>query len=85
MPSITYGQMIYYFLNNKENVIGFIDNDSDKSNKRTYGTPLLTYLPSILSSNECNDILIIKTLYFNEMYNQIKNINKNITIHTIEL
>lgn len=85
MPSTTYGQVIYYFLNNKENVIGFIDNDPDKLNKRTYGTPLLTYLPSILSSNECNDILIIKTLYFNEMYDQIKNINKNITIHTIDI
>jgi len=85
MPSYMYGQIVYNFLNNKKHILGFIDNDINKCNKRIYGTSVLTFEPSILSSNECNDILIVKTPYFDEMYKQVKNINKNITIHTIEL
>ena len=80
-----YGQIVYNFLNNKENILGFIDNDINKCNKRIYGTSLLTFEPSILSSNECNDILIIKTPYYDEMINQIKIIKPNIIIHTLEL
>jgi hypothetical protein len=84
MPSFYIGQIIYYYLNNKKNVLGFIDNDINKCGKRLYGTPLLTYSPSIINENFA-DILLANTPYFNEMKEQLMLINPNIVIHKIEI
>jgi len=84
MPSFYIGQIIYYYLNNKKNVLGFIDNDINKCGKRLYGTPLLTYSPTILNENFA-DILLVNTPYFNEMKEQLMLINPNIVIHKIEI
>jgi hypothetical protein len=84
MPSFYIGQIIYYYLNNKENVMGFIDNDINKCGKRLYGTPLLTYAPSVVNETSA-DILLANTPYFNEMSKQLRLLNANIVIHKIEL
>jgi hypothetical protein len=44
-PSGVYGQFFYYFLNKKENVVGFLDNNTQRHNKKLYGTDKLVYSP----------------------------------------
>ena len=44
-PAGVYGQYFYYFLKNKENIIGFLDNNAQRHNKKLYGTDKLVYSP----------------------------------------
>ena len=44
-PSGMYGQFFYYFLNEKKNIIGFLDNNKQRHNKKLYGTDKFVYSP----------------------------------------
>lgn len=44
-PSGVYGQFFYYFLNKKDNILGFLDNNIQRHNKKLYGTDKLVYSP----------------------------------------
>ena len=70
-----------YYLNNKENVLGFLDNDKNKCGKRLYGTPHLTYNPSILSTYTYTNIILVNTPYIKEMTEQLYKIQPTLHIH----
>ena len=80
MPGGHYGSVIYYYLKNKEYILGFLDNDKTKQGTYIYGTKLLTY-----SLNDIKDLTDICVLlhagpYTNEIIHQLKDINANIDI-----
>jgi hypothetical protein len=83
MPSFYIGLIIYHYLNDKHKIIGFLDNDSNKCGKRLYGTPLITYSPSILAELRNISVIIAITPYFDEIYKQLKVINPYINIISI--
>jgi hypothetical protein len=80
MPSHYIGQIIYHFIDKKEKILGFLDNDTNKREKRLYGTPCLAYNPSIISEKEKIHVLLINNSYQEEMIAQLKSINQNIQI-----
>jgi len=57
MPSGIYGQIIYYLLKQKDNIIGFLDNNKQRHNNRLYGTDKLVYSPLTIDYN--NSTIII--------------------------
>lgn len=67
MPSFYIGQLIHHYMPNKALIRGFLDNDTNKVGKRLYGTQLLTYSPSILTTSDCKRVLLCRTPYFDEM------------------
>jgi hypothetical protein len=85
MPSFYIGQQVYYYLNNslKEKVIGFLDNDINKINKRLYGTPLITYSPQVLMNKTNVSVILVNTPYYQEIKEQLLNINS--TIHIVSI
>jgi hypothetical protein len=84
MPSFYVGQIVYHYIRDKDKVIGFLDNDTNKIGKRLYGTPLSTYSPSVLASSS-KTVIVARTPYYNEMIHQLKTINSDINVVTIEL
>jgi hypothetical protein len=61
-PAGHYGQKIFYYLHKySANIIGFIDNDISKQNKRVYGTTGWVYSPDILQKYK--DTIINVILY----------------------
>jgi hypothetical protein len=68
MPAGHFGQIVYYYLKNKK-IKGFIDNDSNKQNKRVYGTPLMTF--SLTEVNPKN-IILYAGAYSTEIREQIR-------------
>ena len=85
MPSHYIGQMIYHFIENKEKILGFLDNDKNKTERRLYGTPCLTYEPTILSGKENAHVLLINNSYQEEMICQLKSINPNMKITVTDI
>jgi len=79
MPSHYIGQAAYYSIKNNDNIIGFLDNDLNKIGKRLYGTQLYVYNPELLK-NSIETVLLVQNPYYEEMYNQLININLNIKI-----
>ena len=80
MPGGHYGSVIYYYLKNKDYIVGFLDNDKGKQGTYMYGTNLLTY-----SLNHIKDLTNICILlhagpYTDELFNQLKDINSQIDI-----
>jgi 2-polyprenyl-3-methyl-5-hydroxy-6-metoxy-1,4-benzoquinol methylase len=58
---------------------GILDNSKDKQDKYLYGYNLQIFNPSIISNNNC--IVILKNGYYaNEVFIQLKDINKNVEI-----
>ena len=86
MPSFYIGQIAHFFLNH-HNIRGFLDNDRNKANKRLYGTPLTTYLPEKVKehSPESITIFLVKTPYYDEMYEQLKYLQPSVEIIPIEV
>jgi hypothetical protein len=76
-PSGMYGQYIYYFLKQKQNIIGFIDNNSNRHGKKLYGTGVTVFSPSVLKNESCT-ILLCKCPYTEELKQQLLNINKKL-------
>ena len=61
-PAGHYGQKIFYYLQKySANILGFIDNDISKQNKRVYGTTGQVYSPDILQKYK--DTIINVILY----------------------
>jgi predicted SAM-dependent methyltransferase len=58
---------------------GILDNSKDKQGKYLYGYDLQIFNPSIISNDNC--IVILKNGYYsNEVFSQLKDINKNVEI-----
>lgn len=78
-PSGIYGQFLYYFLKNKENIIGFIDNDSQRHNNKLYGTDKYVFSPLNIDF-ENSTIIVCDCPYKTEIINGLKKINSKIHI-----
>ena len=79
MPSGIYGQYFYYFLNNKENVLGFLDNNKERHSQKLYGTDKKVYSPlSIDHSN--STVIVCDCPYTKEIIVGLSNISKLINI-----
>lgn len=78
-PSGLYGQYFYYFIKNKENILGFIDNDTKRHNKYLCCTDKLIYSPKAIDY-ESSNIIIINCPYMDEIKDQLLSINKDAKI-----
>jgi hypothetical protein len=80
-PAGHYGQKIFYYLQKySANIIGFIDNDISKQDKRVYGTTGLVYSPNILQKYKDTTINVILYAgpYTEELKNQLNLLHPNI-------
>ncbi len=85
-PSGFYGQFIYFKLNEdtKRYLLGFLDSDPFKTNKRLSGTELLTFNKNCINiSPETVHILISSMNNKNELITELLNYNNNIIFHYI--
>jgi hypothetical protein len=85
MPSFYIGQLIHHYLPNKDLIIGFLDNDTNKVGKRLYGTDLQTYIPSVLATSEHKHVLLFRTPYFNEMHAQLTALHPDVVVLAVDL
>ena len=72
-PAGIYGQYIYYFLNNKDNILGFLDNNKERHGKYLYGTNKLVYSPLNIDYN-ASTVLLCNCPYKDEIVLGLKNI-----------
>jgi hypothetical protein len=80
-PAGHYGQKIYYYLQKySKHIIGFIDNDLSKQNKRVYGTSSHVYSPDILLkyANTVISIILYAGPYTVEIKNQLNLLHDSI-------
>jgi len=79
-PAGHYGQKIYYYLRNySKYIIGFIDNDLSKQNKRVYGTACEVYSPDVLLNyKDTVSIILYAGPYTTELKNQLNLLNSSI-------
>jgi hypothetical protein len=75
-PSGIYGQYLYYFINNKKNIVGFIDNNKERHNKKLYGTDKLVYSP--LNIDLKSNIILCDCPYKDEIYSELIKLKLNI-------
>ena len=87
VPAGHFGQLIYYFLKDKEKIIGFLDNDTTKCGKRVYGTTHITYPMSdiIKYIDTTVDILIHAGPYTHEIKKQLLTYHSNLRFIDIVL
>ena len=87
MPSHYMGQSVYLSLLNKNNIIGFLDNDKNKIGMRLYGTTLKIESPNILKNIDTSNIniLLLNNIYYNEIYSQLIDISPKIHIIKYEI
>jgi hypothetical protein len=71
-PAGIYGQCLYHFLNNKDNIVGFIDNNPKRNGQRQYGTNKIVYHPDSLTLTDKHHILVCNCFYINELIDCIK-------------
>jgi hypothetical protein len=86
-PSGLYGRFVYYYLNNdtKHNVLGFLDSDPIKINKRLCGTNLLTYKKQQIINNENPIVLIVSNKHNIELTNDILSYNSKTNIYYLKV
>jgi FlaA1/EpsC-like NDP-sugar epimerase len=79
-PSGVYGKMVYYYLNEdtKKNIIGFLDSDARKINKRLTGTNCTILEKTHIKSLEEVSILIISERYKMEIVDELNKYNDKI-------
>jgi hypothetical protein len=84
-PSGFYGQFVYFFLNEntKQNLLGFLDGDPFKINKRLCGTNLIIFEKQIIKNNNKIKILISSTKLNNEIKNELLTYNNNIVFYDL--
>jgi len=84
-PAGHFGQLIYYYLkHNAANIIGFLDNDPTKLNKRVYGTSCKTYsMDHICNIIEPITILLADSPYISEITAQLLSYKPQSHIHII--
>jgi hypothetical protein len=78
-PSGLYGRFVYYYLNEnvKKNVLGFLDSDIMKIDKRLCGTTCLTYKKDKITDYEKPIVLIVSKKHNKELINELLLYNKN--------
>jgi hypothetical protein len=82
VPGGYLGQIIYT-INRPKSILGFLDNDISKQNKRLYGTPYYMYsFDKLKEYNQLINLYVFAGPYINEICNQLKNYN-NILINII--
>ncbi len=82
VPAGHYGQLIYFFLREqKDKILGFLDNDITKVGKRVYGTDKYVYSMSELKNktNERITVLLNAGPYINEIKSQLLAYNPGIS------
>ena len=72
-PSGIYGQFLYYFLNNKENIIGFLDNNTQRHGKKLYGTDKTVFDPHTIDYSNAI-VILCDCPYKEEIYNGLTKI-----------
>jgi len=77
VPSGIYGQYIYYFINNKDNINGFIDNNPERYNNLLYGTNKNVYSPYDIDY-KTSIIIIVDCPYKKEIIEGLQKIYFNI-------
>jgi hypothetical protein len=82
IPSGHFGSVIYSYLKDKTNIIGFLDNDTSKQCKYLYGTDILIYPINHISNYESIDIILHAGLYSNELRTQLIHLNTKINLIT---
>ena len=70
-PSGIYGQYLYYFIKDKENIVGFIDNDKQRHNKKLYGTGKPVFAPKDVDFT-VTSVLLCDSYYNSEIIAGLK-------------
>jgi len=86
IPACFSGQLIYYNLRDKykPNCLGFLDNDTTKTNKRMYGTSHFVYrMEEILNHEEPISIVIHRGAYVDEIVKQLKGLKPDIELYYV--
>lgn len=65
---------------NDANIVGILDNDKTKTNKRLYGTDLTIDLPQSISDETSPTVLVFAGAYQSEIEKQLLQINSNVEI-----
>jgi hypothetical protein len=78
-PSGIYGQIYYYLIKNKENIIGFLDNNKERHNNYLYGTDKLVYLTSRIDYNNAT-VFVCDCPYKDEIIMGLKKLCSSINI-----
>ena len=79
MPSGIYGQIYYYVIKNKDRILGFLDNNSQRHGKLLYGTNKMVYSPSSIDYNTAT-IIICNCPYKDEIVSGLKQLCASIRI-----
>lgn len=81
-PAGHYGQLVYYYLSNKNIIIkNFYDNDKSKQGGRVYGTNSLVKSPTELSGIQApENILLCASIYNDEISRGLLSINPRLHI-----
>jgi hypothetical protein len=84
-PAGHFGQIIYYYLKHYDtNILGCLDNDPTKLNKRVYGTSCTTFrMDHIRDIKEPITILLADSPYASEITEQLLSYNPESHIHVI--
>lgn len=85
-PSGFYGQFIYFHLNNatKQHLLGFLDGDNFKINKRLSGTDLHIFEKGAIAEKPEVVVLISSSKHTTEIRDELLSYNKNITFITLD-
>jgi hypothetical protein len=85
-PSGFYGQFIYFHLNNetKQHLLGFLDGDNFKINKRLSGTDLNIFEKGVIAAKNEVIVLISSSKHTTEIRDELLSYNKNSTIVTLD-
>ncbi len=80
-PAGNYGQMIYHFLNpdNKKRILGFLDGDTFKIDKKVYGTNIHTFKKDKVCEYENLDVVLCVEKFRDEIKREISALNSNVT------
>jgi hypothetical protein len=86
IPACFSGQLIYYNLQDqyKSNCLGFLDNDTTKTNKRIYGTCHFVYRMEEIQKHEEPILIVIhRGAYVDEIVKQLKGLKPNIEFYYV--
>ena len=75
-----FSQYLLAFGINRKKIYGILDNSLLKINKRLYGTDLSVYSPESIKNEENVGVILKVGSYRNEIIEQLKTINPNVTI-----
>jgi hypothetical protein len=78
-PAGIYGQYLYFFLEDKRNIIGFLDNNPERHGKTLYGTGKRVFLPNSIKYDGAN-ILVCESIYTKEIVAGLIKLNTDANI-----